>query len=78
MIIKGRKVDTEVDTDEGLGQGTTLEGPSKWKSAFNPDGIVTAGNGSGINDGAATVVFVSEENAAVFGLRPQEEWFGSV
>lgn len=76
VIIKNRKGDMVVDTDEGSRPGTTVEALSKLKPAFKPDGIVTAGNSSGINDGAATVVLVSEEKVAELGLLPQVEWIG--
>lgn len=56
VIIKERKGETIVDTDEGPRPGTTVEGLSKQKPAFKADGIVTAGNSSGINDGAAAVL----------------------
>ncbi len=75
-IIKGRKDDTVVDTDEGPRPGTTVEGLSKLKPVFKPDGIVTAGNSSGINDGAAAVVLVSEDKVKELGLEPQVEWIG--
>jgi acetyl-CoA C-acetyltransferase len=58
------------DTDEFPRFGTTIEGLSKLKPAFKKDGTVTAGNASGINDGAAAVVLMSEEIAKEKGLRP--------
>ena len=76
VIIKGRKGDIVVDTDEGPRPGTTAEGLSKLKPAFKSDGIVTAGNSSGINDWAAAVVLVSEEKAKELGLEPEVEWIG--
>ncbi len=76
MKIKDRKGDTVVDTDEGPRPGTTIEGLSKLKSAFKPEGIVTAGNSSGINDGAAAVVLVSEDKVKELNLIPQVEWNG--
>ena len=76
VVIKGRKSNTVVDTDEGPKPGTTVEGLSKLKPAFKPDGIVTAGNSSGINDGAAAVVLVSEDKVKGLGLEPQAEWIG--
>lgn len=76
VVIKGRKGDTVVDTDEGPRPGTTVEVLGKLKPAFKPDGIVTAGNSSGINDGAAAVILVSEEKAKELGLTPQAEWIG--
>ncbi|WP_029201172.1 acetyl-CoA C-acetyltransferase [Oribacterium sp. NK2B42] len=76
VIIKGRKGDTVINTDEGPRTGTTVESLAKLKPAFKPDGIVTAGNSSGINDGAAAVVLVSENKVREFGIRPETEWLG--
>lgn len=76
VVIKGHKGDTVVDTDEGPRPGTTIDGLSKLKPAFKPDGIVTAGNSSGINDGAAAVVLVSEEMVRELCLELQAEWIG--
>ena len=76
VIIKNRKGDIVVDTDDGPRPGTTLEALAKLKPAFKPDGIVTAGNSSGINDGAAAVVLVSEEKVSELNLHPQAEWIG--
>ena len=59
-----------VDTDEGPRPTTTVEILSKLKPAFKPDGVVTAGNSSGINDGAAAVVLLSEEKARELGVTP--------
>jgi acetyl-CoA C-acetyltransferase len=69
--IKGRKGDlTAIDTDEGPRRDTTLEGLAKLKPAFRPDGRVTAGNASTLNDGAAAVVIASEAYAEAHGLKP--------
>ncbi len=76
ITIKGRKGDTFVDTDERPRPGTTVEVLVRLKPAFKPDGIVTAGNSSGINDGAAAVILVSEEKLRELGLHPQAEWLG--
>ena len=76
VTIKGRKGDTVVDTDEGPRFGTTIEMLSNLKPAFKPDGIVTAGNSSGINDGAAAVVLVSGKKIKELGLKPEIEWVG--
>ena len=65
-----------VDTDEAPRKGLTMEALSKLKPAFKPDGIITAGNSSGINDGAAAVIVVSEEKVQEFGLKPEAEWIG--
>ena len=60
-----------VAIDEGLRPGTTAETLSKLKPAFKEDGKVTAGNSSQISDGASAVLVMSEERAAVLGLRPR-------
>ena len=68
--VKGRKGKvTVVDTDEGPRE-TSMELLAKLKPAFKPDGIVTAGNSSGINDGAAALVLMSEEKAQELGITP--------
>lgn len=76
IIIKNRKGDTIIDSDEGPRPGTTVEALGKLKPAFKPDGVVTAGNSSGINDGAAAVVLVSEQKVKELQLQPQVEWIG--
>lgn len=76
VVIKGRKGDMIVDTDEGPRPGTTAESLARLKPAFKFDGIVTAGNSSGINDGAAAVILVSEDKVKELGLEPQAEWIG--
>ncbi len=67
--IKKKKETVVFDTDEGPRQGSTIEGLAKLK-ALNPDGVVTAGNASGINDGAAALVIMSEEKAKELGVKP--------
>jgi acetyl-CoA C-acetyltransferase len=59
-----------VDTDEFPRHGTTAEGLAKLRPAFDSAGTVTAGNASGINDGAAAVIVMSESKAKALGLRP--------
>lgn len=59
-----------VDTDEHPRFGTTIEGLAKLKPAFKKDGTVTAGNASGINDGAAALVIMSKEKAEELGIKP--------
>ncbi|GMG95539.1 acetyl-CoA C-acetyltransferase [Tepidimicrobium xylanilyticum] len=59
-----------VDTDEHPRFGSTLEGLAKLKPAFKKDGTVTAGNASGINDGAAALVIMSKEKAEELGIKP--------
>jgi acetyl-CoA C-acetyltransferase len=58
------------DTDEHPRFGATLDALAKLKPAFDPKGTVTAGNASGINDGAAIIIVMSEEKAASLGLKP--------
>ncbi|AWK85377.1 acetyl-CoA C-acetyltransferase [Azospirillum thermophilum] len=70
VTIKGRKGDTVVDTDEYPKHGTTVETLAKLRPAFAKDGTVTAGNASGINDGAAALVLMTAENAARRGITP--------
>lgn len=63
VTIKGRKGDTIVDQDEYIRAGATLDGISGLRPAFKKDGTVTAGNASGLNDGAAALVVMSREEA---------------
>lgn len=68
--VKKKKETVIVDTDEGPRPGTTAESIARLRPAFKPDGIVTAANSSGINDGAAAVVVMSEEKAKELGVTP--------
>ena len=70
FTVKGRKGDTFVDEDEYIRKGAVMENFSKLKPAFSKDGTVTAGNASGINDGAAAVVLMTAEEAKRRGLIP--------
>ncbi|MCI0467860.1 MAG: acetyl-CoA C-acyltransferase, partial [Beijerinckiaceae bacterium] len=70
FTIPGKKGDVIVDADEYIRHGTTLEGLAKLRPAFAKDGTVTAGNASGINDGAAAVVLMSAKDAESRGLTP--------
>lgn len=70
FTISTRKGDIVVDADEYIRAGTTLEALTKLKPAFSKDGTVTAGNASGINDGAAALVLMSAAEAAKRGLTP--------
>ena len=70
VTVKGRKGDTVVDTDEYIRDGATLEAIATLRPAFAKDGTVTAGNASGINDGAAALVLMSAKDAAARGLTP--------
>ncbi|MBR2529425.1 MAG: acetyl-CoA C-acetyltransferase [Lachnospiraceae bacterium] len=67
--VKKKKETVIFDTDEGPRQGSTIEALAKLRP-INPDGFVTAGNASGINDGAAAVVVMSEEKAKELGVKP--------
>jgi len=70
VIIKTRKGETVVDTDEYPKHGTTAESLGKLRAAFAKDGTVTAGNASGINDGAAALVLMSAEDAKKRNITP--------
>jgi acetyl-CoA C-acetyltransferase len=70
VTVKSRKGDVVIDQDEYIRAGATLDSVAKLKPAFQKDGTVTAGNASGINDGAAAVVLMSAEDAAKRGVRP--------
>ena len=68
VTVKGRKGDELVSTDDHIKPDTTLEGLAKLRAAFGKDGTVTAGNASGIVDGAAAVVVTTSEHAKSAGL----------
>jgi acetyl-CoA C-acetyltransferase len=68
--IVSRKVTTSFDTDEYIRAGTTVDALGELKPAFTKDGTVTAGNASGINDGAAAVLMMSARRASELGLKP--------
>ncbi|RMG74974.1 MAG: acetyl-CoA C-acyltransferase, partial [Bacteroidetes bacterium] len=68
--IKTRKGTTVFDTDEHPRAGTTAEGLAKLRPAFDKEGSVTAGNASGINDGAAALVLMQGDAARARGLKP--------
>ncbi len=70
VTVKGRKGDTVIDADEFPRHGTTMESLSKLRPAFDKAGSVTAGNASGINDGAAAMVLMTEAEAHKRGLKP--------
>ena len=70
VTVKTRKGDQVVDTDEHPKHGTTAETLAKLRPAFAKDGTVTAGNASGLNDGASVVVLMSAEEARRRGLTP--------
>jgi len=70
VVLKTRKGDVTVDADEYIRHGATIDAMAKLKPAFAKDGTVTAANASGINDGAAGVLLMTEEEAARRGLKP--------
>ena len=71
VTIKGRKGDTVVEHDEHPRHDTTLEMLAKLRTPFRDPGTVTAGNASGVNDGAAALLIASEEAAKRHGLTPR-------
>jgi 3-oxoadipyl-CoA thiolase len=71
ITIKGRKGDTIVDTDEHPRGDTTMEMLGKLKTPFRDPGTVTAGNASGVNDGAAALILATEAGARKHGLTPR-------
>src|SRR4029077_2854308 len=70
VTIKGRKGDTIVSDDEYIRHGATYESLAGLSPAFTKEGAVTAGNASGLNDGAAALVLMSADEAAKRGLKP--------
>ncbi|MGO4712068.1 acetyl-CoA C-acetyltransferase [Bradyrhizobium sp. 2TAF24] len=70
FVIKTRKGDVTVDTDEYPRHGASIDAMGKLRPAFEKDGTVTAGNASGINDGAAALVLMSAKQAAKEGRTP--------
>ena len=74
--IPGKKGPTVVSTDEHLRPDTTSEGLAKLKPAFRTPGTVTAGNASGVNDGAAALILASEGAAKRHGLTPRARFLG--
>ena len=70
VVISGKKGDTRVETDEHPRPGTTAESLRKLRPAFKEEGTVTAGNASGLNDGAAALVVAGAERARRLGLAP--------
>ena len=70
VTIKTRKGEVVVGDDEYIRHGATLEAMQKLRPAFDKEGTVTAGNASGINDGAAAVVLMSEDEAQRRGIAP--------
>lgn len=77
VTIPGKKGDTVVDSDETIRPDTSLEKLSTLKPAFRPNGAVTAGNSSSLNDGASAVLIMSAEKAQSLNLKPIARWLGS-
>lgn len=86
IVIPGRKGDTVIDTDEHPRMknqdgkwvlDTDAADMAKLRPAFKKDGTVTAGNSSGINDGAAAALVMSADRAKELGLKPKLRWVGS-
>jgi acetyl-CoA C-acetyltransferase len=70
FVIKGRKGDVTIAADEYIRAGASLEALTKLRPAFDKEGSVTAGNASGLNDGAAAVLLMTEEEAAKRNIKP--------
>ena len=70
VTIKTKKGEKVFDTDEFPREGTTMEVLAKLRPAFKPGGTVTAGNASGLNDGAAALVIMSADKAKELGIKP--------
>ncbi|MBI5119563.1 MAG: 3-oxoadipyl-CoA thiolase [Rhodospirillales bacterium] len=76
VVIKGRKGDTVIEVDEHPRPDTTLEQLAKLKAPFRQGGSVTAGNASGVNDGAAALVIAGEAAVKAYGLTPKARVLG--
>ncbi|MHA6478026.1 3-oxoadipyl-CoA thiolase [Stutzerimonas sp. KH-1] len=76
VVIKGKKGETIVDTDEHPRADTTAEALAKLKPVNGPNKTVTAGNASGVNDGAAAMILASAEAVQKYGLKPRARVLG--
>ncbi|MBD7977367.1 MULTISPECIES: 3-oxoadipyl-CoA thiolase [Pseudomonas] len=76
VVIKTRKGETVVDTDEHPRPDTSAEALAKLKPVNGPDKTVTAGNASGVNDGAAAMILASREAVEKYGLTPRAKVLG--
>ena len=76
VTIKKKKEEIIFDTDEGPRAGVTKESISKLRPCFKEGGVVTAANASGINDGAAAIIVMSEDKAKELGVKPMATWIG--
>lgn len=72
--VKKRKETITFNKDEGIRYGQTMESVARLRPAFKEGGVVTAGNSSGINDGAACVILISESKMKELGVKPQVEY----
>jgi acetyl-CoA C-acetyltransferase len=70
FVVKTRKGDVTVDQDEYIRHGATLDSIAKLRPAFDKEGTVTAGNASGLNDGAAAALLMTEAEATRRGIQP--------
>lgn len=77
VLIKGRKGDTIIDRDEHLRPETTLEALAKLKPVNGPGYTVTAGNASGVNDGAVAMILASADAVRAHGLKPRARILGT-
>ena len=69
VVVKTKKGEKVCDQDEFIKHDASAEGLAKLKGAFKPDGTVTAGNASGINDGAACIIVMAKEKAEELGIK---------
>jgi acetyl-CoA C-acetyltransferase len=76
VTVQDGRTTKVIDTDEHPRADASVEGMAKLKPAFQQDGMVTAGNASGINDGAAAVVIMSAEKAKELGIEPRLRMVG--
>ncbi|WP_313224781.1 3-oxoadipyl-CoA thiolase [Stutzerimonas nitrititolerans] len=76
VVVKGRKGDTLIDTDEHPRPDTTAEALARLRPINGADKTVTAGNASGVNDGAAAMILASAEAAQKYGLKPRARVLG--
>jgi len=76
VVIQGRKGETVVETDEHPRPDTTAEALARLKPVNGPDKTVTAGNASGVNDGAAAMILASAEAVQKYGLKPRAKVLG--
>ncbi|HSN94364.1 MAG TPA: acetyl-CoA C-acetyltransferase [Anaerolineaceae bacterium] len=74
--LKVKKETIIFKEDEGIRGDSTIDALAKLRPAFKDDGVITAGNASTINDGAAAVVVMSAEKAAELGIQAEVEWLG--